>query len=171
MGPAEGFEVVVGEHPPGGRHDDDGVGPVQCVEAVRGVDAEPGRAADRAGAGGAEPELVPVRCQVAPVDGEDTFDPSFGMPAKWVAERSRVDAEANGYVVVEPSTVLATHLMETLKGNAAELLGRQDVQEMVDLLKESYPALVEEVVGEAWSVSLVVDRGATEVNHPTLVIS
>jgi len=83
---------------------------------------------------------------LSPVEGEDTFDPSFGMPAKWVGERNKVDAEASGYVVVEPSTVLATHLMETLKGNAAELLGRQDVQEMVDLLKESYPALVEEVV-------------------------
>jgi flagellar biosynthesis protein FlhA len=57
-----------------------------------------------------------------------------------------VDAEAAGYVVVEPSTVLATHLMETLKTNAADLLGRQDVQDMIDALKESYPALVEEVV-------------------------
>ena len=80
------------------------------------------------------------------VEGEDTFDPSFGMPAKWVPERTRADAEAAGYVVVEPSTVLATHLMETLKSNAADLLGRQDVQEMIDALKESYPALVEEVV-------------------------
>ena len=80
------------------------------------------------------------------VDGMDTVDPSFGMPARWVSQPSRVDAEANGYVVVEPSTVVATHLMETLKANAAELLGRQDVQEMVDTLKETYPALVEEVV-------------------------
>ena len=80
------------------------------------------------------------------LEGEDTFDPSFGIPAKWIAERSRVDAEAAGYVVVEPSTVLATHLMETLKGNAADLLGRQDVQEMIEALKESYPVLVDEVV-------------------------
>lgn len=80
------------------------------------------------------------------IEGEDTFDPSFGMPAKWISERTRVDAEAAGYLVVEPSTVLATHLMETLKGNAAELLGRQDVQEMLEALKESYPVLVDEVV-------------------------
>lgn len=80
------------------------------------------------------------------IEGEDTFDPSFGMPAKWISERTRVDAEAAGYLVVEPSTVLATHLMETLKGNAADLLGRQDVQEMIDALKESYPVLVDEVV-------------------------
>lgn len=83
---------------------------------------------------------------IEPVDGEETFDPSFGMPARWIQEAMRVDAEAAGYVVVEPSTVLATHLMETLKSNAAELLGRQDVQEMIDALKESYPALVDEVV-------------------------
>lgn len=80
------------------------------------------------------------------IEGEDTFDPSFGMPAKWISERTRVDAEAAGYLVVEPSTVLATHLMETLKENAADLLGRQDVQEMVDALRESYPVLVDEVV-------------------------
>jgi flagellar biosynthesis protein FlhA len=80
------------------------------------------------------------------VEGEPTFDPSFGMPALWIAPQGRADAEAAGYVVVEPSTVVATHLMETLKSHAADLLGRQDVQEMLDTLKESYPALVEEVV-------------------------
>ncbi len=57
-----------------------------------------------------------------------------------------MEAETNGYVAVEPSAVLATHLMETLKGHAADLLGRQDVQELLDTLKASYPALVEEVV-------------------------
>lgn len=80
------------------------------------------------------------------VEGEDTFDPSFGMPARWIAGKTRVDAEAAGYVVVEPSTVVATHLLEVLKGHADELLGRQDVQEMLDTLKVSYPALVDEVV-------------------------
>jgi len=80
------------------------------------------------------------------IEGEDTLDPSFGMPAKWISERTRVDAETAGYLVVEPSTVLATHLMETLKENAADLLGRQDVQEMVEALRESYPVLVDEVV-------------------------
>ncbi|MEQ8329970.1 MAG: flagellar biosynthesis protein FlhA [Longimicrobiales bacterium] len=83
---------------------------------------------------------------LAPVDGEDTFDPSFGMPARWIPGKTRVDAEAAGYVVVEPSTVVATHLLEVLKGHADELLGRQDVQEMLDTLKVSYPALVDEVV-------------------------
>lgn len=80
------------------------------------------------------------------VDGIPTHDPSFGMPGVWVDAALRGQAEAAGYVVVEPSTVIATHLMETLKSCAAELLGRQDVQEMVDALRKSYPALVEEVV-------------------------
>jgi flagellar biosynthesis protein FlhA len=83
---------------------------------------------------------------VQEIDGMDTVDPSFGMPAKWIAATRRPDAEACGYVVVEPTTVVATHLIEVLKANAAELLGRQDVQEMVETLKKSHPALVDEVV-------------------------
>jgi flagellar biosynthesis protein FlhA len=83
---------------------------------------------------------------LAPIDGMDTVDPSFGMPAKWILPTARVEAEAAGWVVVEPSTVIATHLMESLKVHAAELLGRQDVQEMVDALKKSHPALVDEIV-------------------------
>ncbi len=85
-------------------------------------------------------------------EGERTFDPSFGMPARWIPPKARVDAEAGGYVVVEPSTVVATHLMESLKTHAADLLGRQDVQEMLDTLKESYPALVHEVVPQKVSL-------------------
>ena len=83
---------------------------------------------------------------VQEIDGMDTVDPSFGMPAKWIANTRRQDAEACGYVVVEPTTVVATHLIEVLKANAAELLGRQDVQEMVETLKKTHPALVDEVV-------------------------
>ncbi|GLC25382.1 flagellar biosynthesis protein FlhA [Roseisolibacter agri] len=83
---------------------------------------------------------------VQAIDGMDTVDPSFGMPAKWIASTRRQEAETYGYVVVEPTTVVATHLIEVLKANAAELLGRQDVQEMVETLKKSHPALVEEVI-------------------------
>lgn len=83
---------------------------------------------------------------VSPIEGIDGVDPSFGMPARWIAANRRADAEAYGYVVVEPSTVVATHLMEVLKTNAAELLGRQDVQEMVETLKKTHPALVEDIV-------------------------
>src|SRR5690606_6050509 len=57
---------------------------------------------------------------VHPVEGIETVDPSFGMPARWVAASRRSEAEAVGYVVVEPGTVVATHLMEMLKANAAD---------------------------------------------------
>jgi flagellar biosynthesis protein FlhA len=83
---------------------------------------------------------------VEEMDGVETTDPSFGMPARWIAASRRAEAESYGYVVVEPTTMMATHLMETLKANAAELLGRQDVQQMVDMLKRSHPALVEEIM-------------------------
>ena len=83
---------------------------------------------------------------IEPVQGIETHDPSFGMPARWIAQRERADAEASGYVVVEPPTVVATHLMETLKNSGADLLGRQDVREMLDRLKVTHPALVEDVV-------------------------
>ncbi|HEY5086540.1 MAG TPA: flagellar biosynthesis protein FlhA [Gemmatimonadaceae bacterium] len=83
---------------------------------------------------------------ISPIEGIDAVDPSFGMPARWIAANRRADAEAYGYVVVEPSTVVATHLMEVLKANAAELLGRQDVQEMVETLKKTHPALVDDIV-------------------------
>ena len=90
---------------------------------------------------------------VGDIDGMDTVDPSFGMPARWIATQRRTDAEALGYVVVEPTTVVATHLMETLKTNAAELLGRQEVQGMIETLKKSHPALVEEIVPGKISLS------------------
>ena len=81
-----------------------------------------------------------------PIDGIETVDPSFGMPARWINGARRMEAESFGYVVVDPSTVIATHLMEMLKGHAGELLGRQDVQEMTETLRRTHPALVEEVV-------------------------
>ena len=83
---------------------------------------------------------------IGQVDGMETVDPSFGMPARWIASGRRIEAESKGFVVVEPTTVVATHLMEKLKANAAELLGRQDVQEMVDTLKKSHPALVDDIL-------------------------
>ena len=67
---------------------------------------------------------------LAPVEGIETRDPSFGMAARWIEPDGRIKAEAAGWVVVDPSTVLATHLLETLKRHAADLLGRQDVKEM-----------------------------------------
>jgi flagellar biosynthesis protein FlhA len=80
------------------------------------------------------------------IDGLDTTDPAFGLPAKWIAEEDREKAEMLGYTVVDPPTVISTHLTETIKRHLHLLLGRQDVKKLLDHLKEDYPALVEEVV-------------------------
>ncbi|MGD9524595.1 MAG: flagellar biosynthesis protein FlhA [Gemmatimonadales bacterium] len=81
-----------------------------------------------------------------PIEGIRTTDPSFGMPAVWITPDRREEAEANGYNVVEAATVLATHLMETIRRHAGDLLSRQDVRELVDGLRETHPALVEDLV-------------------------
>ncbi|MEI6740601.1 MAG: flagellar biosynthesis protein FlhA [Gemmatimonadaceae bacterium] len=92
---------------------------------------------------------------IAEIDGMESVDPSFGMPARWIPGARRSEAEAYGYVVVEPTTVIATHLLETLKGSASELLGRQEVQEMVETLKKTHPALVEEILPNKVSLSVL----------------
>ena len=89
------------------------------------------------------------------IEGIETIDPAFGLTARWIASSRRVEAESLGYVVVEPAVVIATHLMESLKVNAAELLGRQDVQEMVETLKKSHPALVEDLIPAKVSLGLL----------------
>jgi flagellar biosynthesis protein FlhA len=77
--------------------------------------------------------------------GEKTRDPTFGLPALWVSEDKREEAERAGYTVVDPPSIIATHLMDIIKRYAAEILGRQDTQEILDTLKKDYPAVVEEV--------------------------
>jgi flagellar biosynthesis protein FlhA len=91
----------------------------------------------------------------APIEGITTTDPSFGIPAVWIAPERRTQAEAAGYSVVEGQTVLTTHLMETLREHAAELLSRQNVRELLDGLKETHPALVEDVVPGKLSLGAV----------------
>jgi len=77
--------------------------------------------------------------------GEPTKDPAFGLPAIWIAEADREKAERMGCTVVDPPSIIATHLTEILKRHAAEVLGRQEVQAILDTLKADYPAVVEEV--------------------------
>jgi flagellar biosynthesis protein FlhA len=91
----------------------------------------------------------------SPIDGIRTTDPSFGLPAVWITPDRRVEAEANGYSVVEPQTVLSTHLMETIKHHAAELLSRQNVRELLDALKETHPALVDDTIPAKLSLGSV----------------
>ena len=77
--------------------------------------------------------------------GEATRDPAFGLPAMWIAEAERDKAERLGYTVVDPPSIIATHLTEIIKRHAAEILGRQEIQSMLDALKNDYPTVVEEV--------------------------
>ncbi len=79
------------------------------------------------------------------IEGIDTVEPAFGMPAKWIAEDMKETAELSGYTVVDPPSVVSTHLTEIIKNNANVLLGRQETKQLIDHLKESYPILVDEV--------------------------
>ncbi len=78
--------------------------------------------------------------------GIETVEPAFGLPALWITEEQREQAELNGYTVVDAVSVLATHLTEVIKEHAAEILGRQETQNLVDNLHKSNGALVDEVV-------------------------
>jgi len=79
------------------------------------------------------------------VEGEATRDPAFGLQALWIAEAERDKAERLGYTVVDPPSIIATHLTEIIKAHAGEILGRQEIQSMLDALKGDYPTVVEEV--------------------------
>lgn len=83
---------------------------------------------------------------VAKYDGVPTKEPAFGLEAKWVDEGVKEMAEVDGCTIVDPATVIATHLTEIIKSNAYELLGRQETQELLNKLKEKYPKLVDDVV-------------------------
>ncbi len=87
--------------------------------------------------------------------GIDTIEPSFGLPAKWITEDVKEDAEILGYTVVDPPSVVSTHITEIIKMNANELLGRQETKQLIDHLQESYPILVEEVTPNPLSVGEV----------------
>jgi flagellar biosynthesis protein FlhA len=86
------------------------------------------------------------------VEGIDTIEPAFGLPAKWVTDKEREKAEILGYTVVDPPSVISTHLTELIKQNAHELLGRQDVKVLIDNVKEDHPALVDEIVPGAMNL-------------------
>ncbi|GAE29263.1 flagellar biosynthesis protein FlhA [Halalkalibacter hemicellulosilyticus] len=83
--------------------------------------------------------------------GIETVEPAFGMPALWIGEEMKEQAELSGYTVVDPPSVVSTHLTEVVKRHAHELLGREETKQLVDHLKETYPALVEEVTPSSLS--------------------
>ncbi len=91
-----------------------------------------------------------------PLEGERTVDPTFGMPATWIVPRDKELAEALGYTVVDHATTIATHLGELLRTHSHRLLGRQEVQHLLDLLARSAPKLVDDVVPNLLSLGDVL---------------
>lgn len=79
------------------------------------------------------------------ITGIPTFEPSFHLPAVWITESQRERAESLGYTVVDPPSIIATHLTEIIRQHIAELLTRQDVQSLINNLKESNPSVVDEL--------------------------
>ena len=112
--------------------------PSEYCFKIKGV--EVGRSAIRIGqfmaiSPGRETEEIP---------GEKTMEPAFGLPALWITEQQKERAERAGYTVVDSPSIIATHLTEIIKSHASEILGRQEVQSILDALKGDYPAVVEE---------------------------
>ena len=82
----------------------------------------------------------------AEIDGIPTQEPTYGLPALWIKENAKENALAKGFTVVDLATVMTTHLSEIVKKHCHELLGRQDVQQLLDTLKETHPKVVEELI-------------------------
>jgi flagellar biosynthesis protein FlhA len=80
------------------------------------------------------------------ITGVKTQEPTFGLPSIWINASAKQEAQMAGYTVVDPATVITTHIKETIKRNAHELLGRQEVQTLLDKFKETNPKVVEELV-------------------------
>jgi flagellar biosynthesis protein FlhA len=79
------------------------------------------------------------------IEGVKAKEPAFGLPAVWILERQREDAELRGYTVVDSSTVLSTHLQEVIRQNADKILSRQDTRKLIENLKKENPAVVEDL--------------------------
>ncbi|MGE5341471.1 MAG: flagellar biosynthesis protein FlhA [Candidatus Omnitrophota bacterium] len=87
--------------------------------------------------------------------GIETREPAFGLQAFWVTEEEREHAQFLGYTIVDPATVITTHLTEVIKSHAHELLGRQETQHLIDNLAETYPKVVEELIPHMMSIGNV----------------
>lgn len=99
--------------------------------------------------------VISVDEKDAKIKGIATKEPAFGLPAMWISDREKDAIMAKGYVVVDPATVMTTHLTELVKTYADELLGRQDVQTLLDNLEQIYPRVVKELVPKTVPVNLL----------------
>lgn len=86
------------------------------------------------------------------IDGIETMEPAFGLPALWITEKQREKAESFGYTVVDPPSIIATHLTEVIKSHLHELLTRQDVQTLITKVKEENDVLVDELVPKLMNI-------------------
>jgi len=93
---------------------------------------------------------------IEPIDGIETTEPVFGLPAVWISDDQREDAQYNGYTVVDLSTVIATHLTEIIKTNVHELFGRQELVNLLENFKEHYPKIVSDLVPDILTMGQVL---------------
>ncbi len=89
------------------------------------------------------------------IDGIPTTEPAFNLPALWIPESSRGDAEMAGYTVIDPTSVIATHITEIIKSHAPDLLGRQEASALLDNVKQHYPVVIEELMPNLLTVGEV----------------
>lgn len=87
------------------------------------------------------------------IDGIDTIEPAFNIPAKWISEDKKIAADIAGYTLIDPTSVMITHLSEVIKAHAHELLSRQDVKTMLDKVKETNPTIVDDIVPNVVSIA------------------
>lgn len=90
-----------------------------------------------------------------PIEGIKTVEPTFGLPAVWIPDGKKEEAELLGITVVDPTTVLVTHLTEVIKQHSHELLGRQEVKMLIDNMKENYSAVTDELIPNILSIGEV----------------
>jgi len=89
------------------------------------------------------------------LEGKKTIEPAFQLPAVWIDKKLKEKAEMLGYTIVDPGTVMVTHLSEIIKANSYELLGRQEVKKLMDTMKDNYSAVVEELIPDKLSLGEV----------------
>jgi flagellar biosynthesis protein FlhA len=109
------------------------------------------------------------------IPGEKTRDPTFDLPALWIAEEQRDRTERAGYTVVDAPSIIATHLTDIIKRHASEILGRQEVQSILDALKKDYPAVVEDAtkrlsLGETQKVLQALLREQVSVRNMVAIL-
>lgn len=128
-------------------------------------------------------QVIPDRMLAIPpagtapnLDGIKVVDPTFGIPAVWIYPNQREDATAKGYTVVEPSVVIATHLDNLVRQHAAELLGRQETQDLLEHFKQRFPKLIEDTVPKVLSpatvqrlLRLLLEEGLPIKDLPTVL--